>query len=348
MRDGWSLQSMGGRYSVLCFFGSSTAEPLRDRLSELFTSIPFLVDDRAIAFFGVSVDGKDEQRLVAEHPELRWIWDRDGRVSASFGLVHRQSDGSQRYQATTFVLDPTLRVVGNLPLIHPEHNERLRRFLGALPPADDHAGVGLHAPVLIVPRIFEPAFCRELIAFYERTGGKDSGFMRDVDGKTVLVVDHRFKRRADAPIEDDALRDACRARLQRRLVPEIQKVFNFKPTRIERYIVACYEAETGGHFHAHRDNTTRGTAHRRFAVSLNLDSDAHEGGDLRFPEFGSRTYRAPSGGAVVFSCSLLHEATPVTRGVRHAFLPFLYDEEAAKIRQRNNVHLGEGVGAYRE
>ena len=30
----------------------------------------------------------------------------------------------------------------------------------------------------------------------------------------------------------------------------------------------------------------------------------------------------------------LHEATPVTRGVRYAFLPFLYDEETAPIRAR--------------
>ena len=27
----------------------------------------------------------------------------------------------------------------------------------------------------------------------------------------------------------------------------------------------------------------------------------------------------------MFSCSLLHEATRVTRGRRYAFLPFLYD-----------------------
>jgi predicted 2-oxoglutarate/Fe(II)-dependent dioxygenase YbiX len=50
---------------------------------------------------------------------------------------------------------------------------------------------------------------------------------------------------------------------------------------------------------------------------------------------------------VVFSCSLLHEATPVTRGRRFAFLPFLYDEQAAKVREANNPHLGEGVGAYK-
>ena len=43
----------------------------------------------------------------------------------------------------------------------------------------------------------------------------------------------------------------------------------------------------------------------------------------------------PAGGAVVFSCSLLHEATPVTRGKRYVFLPFLYDDAAARIRQEN-------------
>jgi predicted 2-oxoglutarate/Fe(II)-dependent dioxygenase YbiX len=110
-------------------------------------------------------------------------------------------------------------------------------------------------------------------------------------------------------------------------------------------MVACYEA-SAGHFKPHRDNTTKGTAHRRFAVTINLNAGEYEGGDLRFPEFGNRTYRAPTGGAIVFSCSLLHEATPVTAGRRYAFLPFLYDEQAARVREANNAHLGEGLAAY--
>jgi predicted 2-oxoglutarate/Fe(II)-dependent dioxygenase YbiX len=103
--------------------------------------------------------------------------------------------------------------------------------------------------------------------------------------------------------------------------------------------VACYEGTVGGHFRAHRDNTTKGTAHRRFAVSLHLNTGKYEGGYLRFPEFGPQLYIAPAGGAVVFSCSLLHEATPVTRGRRYMFLPFLYDDEAAKIREANRKFL---------
>ena len=80
-------------------------------------------------------------------------------------------------------------------------------------------------------------------------------------------------------------------------------------------------------------------------MTVNLN-DGFDGGDLRFPESGPRRYRAPAGGAVVFSCSLLHEATRVARGVRYATLPFLYDDAAARIRERNQAHV-EGGGAYR-
>jgi len=116
---------------------------------------------------------------------------------------------------------------------------------------------------------------------------------------------------------------------------------------MERYLVACYDAEQLGFFVAHRDNTTTGTAHRRFACTLNLNAEDYDGGELRFPEFGSRTYRAPTGGAVVFSCSLLHEAMPVTRGKRYAFLPFFYDEGKARLREANQMHFANGDGGYR-
>jgi len=121
-------------------------------------------------------------------------------------------------------------------------------------------------------------------------------------------------------------------------VPEIRKAFQFETTRIERYIIACYDSAKGGHFRAHRDNTTPGTAHRRFAATINLNDD-FDGGELWFPEFGPRRYRPPAGGAVVFSCSLLHEAMPVTQGTRYAVLPFLYDDAAARIREANLASL---------
>jgi predicted 2-oxoglutarate/Fe(II)-dependent dioxygenase YbiX len=80
-------------------------------------------------------------------------------------------------------------------------------------------------------------------------------------------------------------------------------------------------------------------------VSINLNAD-FEGGELRFPEYGTRSYKPLPGAAVVFSCSLLHMVTPVTRGRRFAFLPFLYDDAAARLREQNNAYLGEGTTPY--
>ena len=104
----------------------------------------------------------------------------------------------------------------------------------------------------------------------------------------------------------------------------------------------CYRAEDSGHFAPHRDNTTKGTAHRRFAASVNLNAD-FDGGEVSFPEYGPRGF-AGTGGAVVFSCSLLHSVSKVTRGSAYAFLPFIYDEEAAKIRAANHAFLAQEQG----
>ena len=129
-------------------------------------------------------------------------------------------------------------------------------------------------------------------------------------------------------------------------MPEIKRAFAFDVTRMERHIVASYD-QSGGYFRPHRDNTTKGTAHRRFAVSVNLNEE-FEGGEVSFPEYGPRGFKAPTGGAVVFSCSLLHAVSPVTRGRRYAFLPFLYDEAAAALRAENNRFLDEQVGQYQK
>ena len=195
--------------------------------------------------------------------------------------------------------------------------------------------------------VFEPELCRALIDVYESKGGEDSGFMRERDGKTVLVVDHNHKRRRDCIVQDQKLIATLQERVRRRIVPEVAKAHAFQVTRMERYLVGCYTAEDRGHFRPHRDNTTKGTAHRRFAVTINLNS-AFEGGELSFPEYGPRSFKPPPGAAVVFSCSLLHTVSPVTQGQRYAFLPFLYDDAAAEERERNNQFLGSEVAPYRK
>jgi predicted 2-oxoglutarate/Fe(II)-dependent dioxygenase YbiX len=200
--------------------------------------------------------------------------------------------------------------------------------------------------VLLLPNVFEPAFCRSLIALHEGDGGRDTGFMSEVAGKTVELVDPARKRRRDHIVDDQKIILSVQQRIKRRIVPEIARLYFFEATRIERYLVGCYTAEDGGHFAPHRDNTTKGTAHRRFAISINLNDD-FDGGEVRFPEYGPQGFKPPPGGAVVFSCSLMHAVSTVSRGRRYAFLPFLYDDAAARIREANNEFLDPSVGAYK-
>jgi predicted 2-oxoglutarate/Fe(II)-dependent dioxygenase YbiX len=194
------------------------------------------------------------------------------------------------------------------------------------PPAGEIRQV---APVLTVPNVLSPADCRALIARWHTEGHEAGSIMSVVDGKTVERYDDGVKKRRDHLLSDPAVRKPLMAMVARRLGPEVNKAFCFAGFRFDRVLIACYDADRGDHFRPHRDNTTPATAGRRFALTLNLNSDEYEGGELVFPEYGDHRYKPPVGGAVVFAGSLLHEALPVTRGQRFALLSFLLDPAEA-------------------
>lgn len=340
----YRFDTAAGRYIVLGFFASANSPAGQEALA-LVRENRALFDDAHISFFGVSVDPGDEKlgRLKTELPGIRWFWDTDLAVSKLYGSVARNfkqgTDGKISARRVWYVLDPTMRIMKTINMDgNPNHGAELSAFLKSLPAVEKFSGITLQAPVIYLPNVFEPELCQRLIDIYETQGGQESGFMRDVGGKTVGIVDYGLKRRSDVVLDDENLLVELRARLKKRLVPEIEKVHFFHASRIERFIVACYDGANGGFFRPHRDHTTKGTAHRRFAVTINLNND-FEGGELNFPEYGPRTFKPPPGGAVVFSCALLHAVTPVTKGKRYAFLPFLYDEAAAKIRAENQQFL---------
>lgn len=329
--------SAAGRYLVLTFLDSSTSATGAALLAGL--AIEAVFDAVGAALFVVAADeGEAASPLWASEMAGIKVFLDDGKIARLYGVEARGA------APVSVVVSPRQQVIG---IVHGDpgtHAERVLAILRAAPHPQRLEGVLAHPPILMIPHIFEPELCRALIDGYDEHGGAPSGFMRDVDGRTVEIADRRFKVRRDWMVERPELKAAIQERFIRRVVPEIAKYYQFGVTRMERYLVACYEADDGGHFNAHRDNTTLGTAHRRFAVSLNLNAEAFEGGDLRLPEFGPQTYRPPTGGGIVFSCSMLHEALPVTRGRRYAFLPFLYDEAARSIRDANLRHVGGREG----
>ena len=329
----YALDTAAGRYLLLAFVkdGDGADEAVVAEWVRLHRP---LFDDELLCFFGVISGGqRDVTAFADELPGVRWLFDDRELVGEVLG--------SQ--DSCWVVVDPGYRVLAVIPL---KRTAEMQGAIANLPPSDEHGAFRAQAPVLLIPRIFESDFCSELTAYFDSQGAESSGFMREVDGLTRLVHDHRHKSRHDRLVSEGPLKEGARARLSRRLVPQIEKAFQFQATRIERYLVAAYDSAAGGWFRAHRDNTTRGTAHRRFAVSINLNSD-FDGGDLRFPEFGTATYRPPPGGACVFSCSLLHEVTAVKRGRRYAFLPFLYDEAASRVREANRQFIETGTASDR-
>lgn len=345
------FDSAAGRYLVLCFFGTSEDEHSRAAIEAVLQRADIFDDNRA-CFFGVTNDAEDEtgRRVVNKVPGFRYFFDADLTVAKLYGIVPTEAEehgGPFKLMRQWVVIDPTMRVIASVPFRQDRSDIGIvLKVLERLPPPERFAGVELQAPILFLPRVLEPGLCRHLISLYENDGGRESGFMREIDGRTVGVTDHSFKRRRDYDIADRELVNQLQMRFRRRVLPEIQKVHQFQVTRMERYIVSCYSAEDGGHFSAHRDNTTKGTAHRRFAVSINLNDD-FDGGEVNFPEYGPRSFKAPAGGAVVFSCSLLHKVSRVTRGRRFAFLPFLYDDAAARIREQNAGFVGDKGSGYR-
>jgi peroxiredoxin len=335
----YSIEVAAGRWILLMVFGSLGVEACRlghdavlDRRN--------LFNDTDAAFFGVSVDIKDrlERGLANAPPGVRYFWDFDLKICRLYNLIE---GGSLR--PAVFLIDRSFRILAAEPM------ENVAAVLDQLQAAlqGEPEAVESLAPILILPRVFEPDFCKTLIDYFEARQPQPSGFAAEVAGRTVTVLNPLLKRRHDVTLEDGDLIAAVEAKFAARLTPMLKRAYGWRPSQIERFLITAYQSSDRGFFSAHRDDVTAGTAHRKFAVTVNLNAEGYVGGDLRFPEFGRRLYRPPTGGAAVFSCALLHEVAPVESGVRYAFVPFLYDEAGAKLRKANLALVGASPAGRR-
>lgn len=337
------LHTAAGMRLFLVFPGSA-APALEEELLTILARAASALAQRQVRLLLVLAPERQAmaQRARTVLPDCTVLWDEKGAIARDYGLAEPAGEGApEGIRPGAFLLRENLQLLVRFDLDPPGSMEApLAAALRLMAPPPPFHRAGMQPPILLVPDFLPPGLCRDLIALYESRGGSPSGFMREVDGRTVGLHDRGMKRRRDCPIEDQGILAMLRALILRRVVPEVRKAFCFEITRVERYIVACYGAKERGFFRAHRDNTSKGTAHRRFAMTVNLNADGFEGGELMFPEYGRALHKPSTGTALVFSCSLLHEARPVTAGRRYAFLPFFYDDEGAQIRQRNRGYLG--------
>ena len=247
-------------------------------------------------------------------------------VMADDGALTQHLLGAPQPGMTALVLDENLRITERLQATgdFPAFVAKVAGLYTARPRPVARTS-RQQAPVLFIPRVLDDAFCDGLISLFEETGGTPSG-VAYVKGDTAnWKPDPSVKMRRDIYLESGPWLDRVRDALVRRVLPEIQRCFNFQVTQHEVFKVIRYD-EGAGYFRPHRDNESKDTRHRRFAMTLNLNTGAYAGGELRYPEFGPDLYEPERGGAAIFSCSLLHEALPVTRGKRYALLGFFFSD----------------------
>jgi len=282
---------------------------------------------------GVTRASPRENAALAQSLKLPYLL-----LSDEDGQMHRAAGMDRGPAPRTFFFDSLLRLereisIGSGATIAGAALAHAQARFAAHPPR----AVALQAPALLVPNVIDPGHCRRLMALWERSARLDNAVS---SASEKIRANARSKIRSDAYLMLGTLEcDGLLAVLRRRLLPEVAKAFNFTPTRTEHFRIGCYDAAQGGFFAPHRDDTQEITAHRRFALTLNLNTGDYEGGHLRLPEYGPQLYAPAAGGAVVFSCSVLHTVTPVTKGRRFAVIGFFWDEDGQVTFERSHADM---------
>jgi peroxiredoxin len=265
----------------------------------------------------------DVEIAQAQHVPFPVLRDREGHVFRSFGA-------DMRDLPTTVVVRPNLHVMAILKSTPSQQAAEALQELERLAPERATVSMGHHPPVLLVPDVLSPDECRHLVTVYETRGQQ---FMPPGPGIDYIGTDYKMRipehgrvDRVDHWIVDRDTETPLHRRIAQRVLPGIVHAFQYRITQWERLRIGCYQGARGGKSHGHRDNVAP-TPYRRFAMSINLNTEEFSGGELRFPEFGDQRYRPASGTAIVFSSSLLHEALHVTSGRRLVLLAFLFGDQ---------------------
>jgi hypothetical protein len=257
-------------------------------------------------------------------PDMTLLYDPERRTELAFRPEDHPAD-----RPFLAVLCPNQHLFA----LHREPASELDAALAAISAEARHFRTsegGRHPPILQVPRALSADDCKALI---ERFNTEGLAYVEPGHGDKGLGHDYKMRipeygrhDRIDHWVMNPATVGFINLRLKRRVLPEVRKAFGYEITRHEPYRITRYEGMRGGELHGHRDNSELRVAHRRFALSINLNSEAFEGGGVRFPEYGGQMYRPPSGTALLFSSSLLHEAMHVTKGQRFVLLGFMSGE----------------------
>jgi hypothetical protein len=307
---------IAGHYTILVLCGDPASDGAISQLDRFGAANSEIVAAGGMPFCVTT------QHSDAIQPQVPLARDPAGILSAAIGATGTD--------VITLVIRPNHHVMAILSDEQPDHAAAALAVI-----RDDSENrapreVTRHPPVLIVPDVLSRADCDHLISIFNFKGNvwvePGDGPKNMADDYKMRIPDYGREDRIDHWIINPETQNFVSSRLRARLFPEIEKAFHYKITQHERYRIGNYKGARGGEAHGHRDNTADHVAHRRFAASINLNSEQFKGGELRFPEYGGHLYRPETGAAIVFSSSMLHEPLHVTEGQRFVLLSFLFGD----------------------
>ncbi|HEY9745420.1 MAG TPA: redoxin domain-containing protein [Oculatellaceae cyanobacterium] len=336
-KNTYLANNVGGPIVLLFYARDTIAEC--EKLAVALNRQQARLTELSARILSISPESSDSRKAFREKHQLFYplLSDEDLHVCTQYGVLippNQEPTGQLAFRRTIFLLNRNLQILKIYQGLSDADKvvSQLLEDIQRLCPQESSYPAHSHPPVLVIPNVLDRAFCRHLIDVWHTQGHEESGFMKQDGERTIGVLDPNRKIRQDHFVQPGPLKAQLDRLISRRVFPEIEKCFNDTPTRQEGYKIACYDASTGGYFRAHRDNTTGGTAHRRWAMTLNLNSEEYEGGYLWFPEYGPCQYKPETGSAVIFSCSLMHEATDVLSGRRFVLINFFYGDKEATER----------------
>jgi len=324
-RDGRirEIQHYAGKPIVLYFL----SDPAHPGAASIGSAIAALYSELSDSTHHICIlpAGADRfEHVLAPLPEKCTAWkDAEGKIHKLFGFA---VDEEPSHLGGWALLTPNLRVAAIAPFDRLENDMNvIRSKLESLKSSSRNTIKRNHAPVLLVDDVLSKAQCDWLIDHW-KAGDR-------FDGKVGAggAYDPTSKIRVDCVLRPES-RTEVDQQLARRLLPEINKVFNLKVTRREPYKIGWYSAEKGSHFRPHRDNFDPPLFYRRLALTINLN-DGFEGGGVMFPEYGHDEYAPGPGCALVFPCTLVHGVSRVTAGERFMVVSFLYSEKEHELSE---------------
>lgn len=305
-----------GKPIVFIFCGDTE---LKDLPGSILSENLFDEDQVQVATFCCGDSAQIQAQKLAADWRFQTMVDSDGDITSGFANYSGVSTPS------LYVLCPNQRIAGitSLDEVNGDLGDWLESRIAEVCHSEATEPVNRTVPVLTVPRVLEPEDCDWLIGLW-REGKKLEGQVSlgtQAKARDGVIAD--MKRREDYVVEDADIHKRILDRVMPRLVPELKKVLHFHRWEMEALRIGCYKASDSGFFNIHRDNCNPSVANRKYAITINLNTGDYEGGNLRFPEYGNELFAPPRGGAIVFSCSMLHEVLPVTQGERFTLLTFL-------------------------